>query len=46
MHRGSPVIHPVTVDVTFCPPVETTGRTFSERDQLVEDVRSAIASKL
>ena len=25
MHRGSPVIHPVTVDVTFCPPVSTAG---------------------
>jgi len=46
MHRGSQVIHPVTVDITFCPPVETKGRVFSERDALVEEVRSAIAAKL
>lgn len=46
MHRGSPWIHPVTVNVTFCPPIETKGRSFSDRDQLVEEVRSAIAAKL
>ena len=46
MHRGSPVIHPVTVDITFCPPIETTGRVFSDRDKLVEEVRAAIAAKL
>lgn len=46
MHRGSPVIHPVTVDVTFCPPVMTAGRRFDERDALVDEVRSAIAAKL
>jgi len=46
MHRGSHVIHPVTVNITFCPPVETKGRSFSERDKLVEEVRSAIAAKL
>ncbi len=46
MHRGSSVVHPCTVDVTFCPPIETKGRVFSERDSLTEEVRSAIASKL
>ena len=46
MRRGSPVIHPVTVDVTFCSPIETTGQSFAERDALTEEVRSAIASKL
>jgi 1-acyl-sn-glycerol-3-phosphate acyltransferase len=46
MHRGSPVIHPCTVTITFCPPVETAGRGFSDRDQLVEEVRSAISAKL
>jgi len=46
MHRGSQVIHPVTVNITFCPPVETKERSFSERDKLVEEVRSAIAAKL
>lgn len=46
MRRGSPVIHPVTVDITFCPPIETRGRAFSDRDSLTEEVRTAIASKL
>jgi 1-acyl-sn-glycerol-3-phosphate acyltransferase len=46
MHRGSQVSHPVTVHITFCPPVETKGRTFSERDALVEEVRSAIEKEL
>jgi 1-acyl-sn-glycerol-3-phosphate acyltransferase len=46
MRRGSPVIHPCVVDVTFCPPVETTGRSISDRDQLIDDVRTAIAAKL
>ncbi len=46
MHRGSPVIHPVTVDVTLCPPVETAGLMLSDRDGLIEKVRSAIAEKL
>jgi 1-acyl-sn-glycerol-3-phosphate acyltransferase len=42
MHRGSPVIHPVTVDITFCPPIETAGRHFDDRDALVDEVRTAI----
>jgi 1-acyl-sn-glycerol-3-phosphate acyltransferase len=42
MHRGSPVIHPVTVDITFCPPIETAGRHFDDRDELVDEVRTAI----
>ena len=46
MHRGSPVIHPVTVEITFCPPVETRGRDFDDRDALVDDVRTAIARAL
>ena len=46
MHRGSSVVHPCTVDVTFCPPIETKGRVFSDRDSLTEEVRSAIAARL
>jgi 1-acyl-sn-glycerol-3-phosphate acyltransferase len=46
MRRGSPVIHPVTVTVTFCPPVPTAGRTFEERDALVAEIRDAIARVL
>jgi 1-acyl-sn-glycerol-3-phosphate acyltransferase len=46
MRRGSPVIHPVTVTVTFCPPVPTAGRTFEERDALVAEIRDAIARAL
>lgn len=46
MHRGSPIIHPVIVDITFCPPIETKGRVFADRDALVDEVRAAIAAKL
>ena len=46
MHRGSPVIHPCTVTITFCAPIETTDRSFSDRDRLVEEVRTAIAARL
>ena len=46
MHRGSPVIHPCTVEIAFCPPIETKGRSFSDRDALVEEVRSAIDQEL
>lgn len=46
MSHGSSVVHPVTVDVFVCPPVETAGRMHSDRDRLIDDVRSAIAEKL
>ncbi len=46
MHRGSPVIHPVTIDVTVCPPVETSGCQLSDRDNLIEAVRRPIEEKL
>jgi len=46
MRKGSPVVHPVTVDVTICPPVETTGCMLSDRDNLIEAVRAPIAAKL
>ena len=46
MRPGSPVVHPVTVDVTICAPVETTGCMLSDRDHLIEAVRAPIAAKL
>lgn len=46
MHRGSSVIHPVTVDITFCPPIETAGRDFEDRDALVDAVRQSIQQQL
>lgn len=46
MHKGSFVIQPVTVKVKFSAPVETTGLTLDDRDQLTTMVRSTIASLL
>jgi 1-acyl-sn-glycerol-3-phosphate acyltransferase len=42
MRKGSPLIRPVTVTVEFCPPVDTAGMTFDDRDRLVIAVREAI----
>jgi 1-acyl-sn-glycerol-3-phosphate acyltransferase len=46
MHKGSFVIQPVTVKVKFSAPVETTGLTLDDRDQLAATVRSTIAALL
>ena len=46
MHKGSLVIRPVTVRVTFGEPVETTGLTMNERDRLVADVRGRVQTLL
>lgn len=46
MRKGSFVIQPVTVKVKFSAPVETTGLTLDDRDQLTTTVRSTIASLL
>ena len=46
MRRGSFVIQPVTVKVKFSAPVETTGLTLDDRDQLATRVRSTIATLL
>ena len=46
MHKGSFVIQPVTVKVKFSAPVETTGMTLDDRDQLATMVRSTIESLL
>jgi 1-acyl-sn-glycerol-3-phosphate acyltransferase len=46
MHKGSLVIRPVTVRVTFGEPVETAGLTMNERDRLVSDVRARVQTLL
>ncbi len=46
MRLGSSVVHPVTVDVTICAPVETAGKMLSDRDGLIDAVRSAISTTL
>ena len=46
MHKGSLVIRPVTVRVTFGEPVETAGLTMNERDRLVSDVRGRVQTLL
>jgi 1-acyl-sn-glycerol-3-phosphate acyltransferase len=46
MRKGSPLLWPVTVNVEFGPPVPTTGKTFSERDDIIKDVRRFIESRL
>jgi 1-acyl-sn-glycerol-3-phosphate acyltransferase len=42
MHKGSPLIYPVQVQVRFGPPVETTGLTVDDRDTVIAEVRSRI----
>jgi 1-acyl-sn-glycerol-3-phosphate acyltransferase len=46
MRKGSPLIWPVTVTVRILPPVETVGRSIAARDELIADVRGAIAQAL
>jgi 1-acyl-sn-glycerol-3-phosphate acyltransferase len=46
MGKGSSVVHPVTIDIHFCPPVATVGHSLDDRDALTAAVRSAIAAKL
>lgn len=46
MRKGGFVIQPVTVKVKFSPPVETTGLTLDDRDQLAAAVRDRIAALL
>ncbi|HUL74614.1 MAG TPA: lysophospholipid acyltransferase family protein [Vicinamibacterales bacterium] len=45
MRKGSRLIWPATVTVSFCPPVPTAGLTFEDRDALVARVRAAIEGK-
>jgi 1-acyl-sn-glycerol-3-phosphate acyltransferase len=46
MRKGSLVIRPVTVRVSFGHPVETTGLTMDDRDWLVGTVRDRVAGLL
>jgi 1-acyl-sn-glycerol-3-phosphate acyltransferase len=46
MRKGSPIIHPVTVQVRIGQPVETAGLTLDDRDRLIVDVRRAVESML
>ena len=45
MRKGSVLIWPATVTVTFSRPVATTGLTFDDRDALIGQVRRAIDQK-
>jgi 1-acyl-sn-glycerol-3-phosphate acyltransferase len=46
MRKGSWIVRPVDVDVRIGEPVETTGLTTDDRDQLIAVVRERIASLL
>ena len=46
MRKGSPIIRPVTVRVQLGAPVETSGLTIEDRDELVARVRTTIAAML
>src|SRR5690348_14620455 len=46
MRKGSALIWPTTVRVTFLPPVPTAGRTVDDRDAVIAETRAAIASAL
>ena len=46
MKKGSPVIRPVRVTVSFGEPVPTQGLTLDDRERLMERVRSAVADLL
>jgi 1-acyl-sn-glycerol-3-phosphate acyltransferase len=46
MRKGSPLIWPTTVTVTFYPPVITTGRSDDQREAVIAEVRAVIARGL
>jgi 1-acyl-sn-glycerol-3-phosphate acyltransferase len=46
MHKGSVLIWPARVTVTFGPPVPTTGLSVRDRERLASTVREAIAAHL
>ena len=46
MRKGSPLIWPTTIRVSFLAPVPTTGLAFEDRDQVVAAVRQALATRL
>jgi len=42
MRKGSPWIHPVTITVSFGPPIETAGLTLDARDTLTATTRAEV----
>jgi 1-acyl-sn-glycerol-3-phosphate acyltransferase len=46
MRKGTPVIFPATVRLTFLPAVETAGLTVDDRDQLIARVREVLTREL
>jgi 1-acyl-sn-glycerol-3-phosphate acyltransferase len=46
MRKGSPLIWPTTVIVTFLPPVPTAGLAYENRDEVIAKVRRAIEGAL
>jgi hypothetical protein len=45
MRKGSPLIWPTTVTVTFLPAVPTSGTTHEDRDEIVAAVRRAMEAR-
>jgi len=46
MKKGSLIIRPVRITVSFGPPIETAGMTMEDRDALIARARSAVAGLL
>lgn len=46
MKKGSLIIRPVRVIVSFGPPIETAGLTMEDRDRLIARSRAAVAAQL
>lgn len=46
MKKGSLIIRPVRVSVSFGPPIDTAGLRMEDRDALIARVRSAVAAQL
>ena len=46
MRRGSALVHPVTVTVSFGQPISTAGREYAHRDALIAETRAAIEAML
>ena len=46
MRKGSPIIRPVTVRISLGPPVEVAGADIADRDDLIEQTRTAVQALL
>ena len=46
MHKGSLIIRPVRIQVSFGQPIESAGMTLDDRDALIARVRGAVATLL